>query len=134
MVVRHRKKLRRQRGYKWHGYGAKKKHRGKGSHGGRGYAGSHKHKWSYINKYEPDHFGKKGFFSLNKKGKEINIDQLMKLAENTKEIDLGKHGFTKLLGRGKVSHSVNVKVDYCSTRAKEKITAAGGSVQTLEGE
>ncbi|MBI5072716.1 50S ribosomal protein L15, partial [Candidatus Woesearchaeota archaeon] len=60
MVVRFRKKITRQRGKRWHGYGSKKKHRGKGSHGGKGFAGFHKHKWSYTVKYAPNHYGSKG--------------------------------------------------------------------------
>ena len=88
MVVHHRKKIRRQRGYRSHGYGSKKKHRGKGSRGGRGYGGSHKHKYSYIIKYEPDHYGTVGFRSLKKKDKEINIDQMLKLMTDKNSIDL----------------------------------------------
>ena len=122
------------RGQKWHGYGAKKKHRGKGSHGGKGYAGSHKHKWSYIVKYEPEHFGHKGFTSLKKKNKEINIDQLNKLIKNTKEINLNEKGFTKLLGRGNITKSVKVTVDQCSAMAREKIESAGGTIETNSSE
>ena len=129
MVVRHRKKIRRQRGYKWHGYGAKKKHRGKGSSGGRGWAGAHKHKWSYIVKYDPDHFGEKGFTSIKKKGKEINLDQVQKIFGDKKEINLKSHGYTKLLGRGSLSKSFIIKVPSYSASAKEKVEAAGGSIE-----
>jgi len=132
MVVRFKKKVRKMRGQKWHGYGAKKKHRGKGSHGGRGYAGSHKHKWSYIVKYEPDHFGSKGFCSLKKKGDVINIEELSKLVDNKKEINLKELGYTKLLGKGEISRAVVVKVDSCSSSAKEKIEKAGGIVEVPE--
>ena len=132
MVVRFGKKIRKQRGKRWHGYGAKKKHRGKGSSGGRGWAGSHKHKWSYVNKYEPDHFGKRGFNSLKKKGNQINIDQLVKLAGDNKKIDLKEYGYAKLLGRGDISKAISVRVDSCSSSAKEKIESVGGSVEISE--
>ncbi|MBI5332472.1 MAG: uL15 family ribosomal protein [Candidatus Aenigmarchaeota archaeon] len=129
MVVHHRKKIRRQRGYRSHGYGSKKKHRGKGSRGGRGYGGSHKHKYSYIIKYEPDHYGSSGFRSLKKKDKEINIDTVLKLMAGKDSIDLGEHGFTKLLSKGEISKPIAVKVAKSSAAAKEKIEKAGGSVE-----
>ena len=61
------KKVQKMRGSKTHGYGAKKKHRGKGSKGGKGYGGSTKHNRTYIYAYEPEHFGHKGFHSMKKK-------------------------------------------------------------------
>ena len=42
MTVNRRRKRVRQRGSKTHGWGAKKKHRGKGNRGGKGMAGSGK--------------------------------------------------------------------------------------------
>lgn len=58
----HRKrKVRKKRGSRPHGYGRVGLHRGKGMRGGRGKAGLHKHKWSYTVIYAPDHFGKRGF-------------------------------------------------------------------------
>ena len=128
MVVRFGAKIKKRRGKRWHGFGSKKKHRGKGSRGGKGFAGSAKHRWSYITTYKPDHFSGKGFFSLKKKYKEINIDQLVKLTGNKKDIDLSTHGYSKLLGRGEISKAINVKVESFTTSAKEKIEAAGGTV------
>ena len=61
MVVRFRKKVRRMRGSHTHGWGAKKKHRGAGSRGGRGQAGMLKHKKSWMLKNDPHHFGERGF-------------------------------------------------------------------------
>ncbi len=131
MVLRYKKKVRKMRGSKTHGYGAKKKHRGKGNHGGFGYAGSHKHKWSYIVKYEPDHFGKKRLAPLNKKIKIINLHELDKIAkEKGNDINLTKMGYDKLLGAGKISASVNIIVESWSKKAEEKIKNVGGSVKS----
>lgn len=128
-----KKKVRKMRGSKTHGYGSKKKHRGKGSKGGKGYAGSHKHKFSYIVKYEPEHFGYKGFVSLKKKKRKekiINLDDVEKLAKDLKknEIDLNEFGYTKLLARGDVSLPLIIKVKKFSSAAKEKLEKAGGKI------
>jgi len=133
MVMRFRKKSRKMRGKKTHGYGSKKKHRGKGSRGGKGYAGSHKHKWTYILKYEPDHFGKHGFVSKKKKERVINVGELEKLVNklglNTQEvIDLEALGYTKLLGSGSIDIPLKIKVRSYSQRAAEKIGSAGGEI------
>jgi large subunit ribosomal protein L15 len=128
MVVRFRKKVRKQRGSHTHGYGSKKKHRGGGSRGGRGYGGSHKHKYSRIVAYERNHFGYKGFHSLKKKGKTINLDELDKMIGNKNEIDLSKLGYNKLLSRGNISKSIIVKIKKFSKKAKEKIEKAGGKI------
>ena len=132
MVLRQRKKSTKMRGSKTHGYGAKKKHRGKGNKGGFGYAGSHKHKWSHIVKYEPDHFGKKRLTGLYRKEKTINLFELEKMGE---QVNLDKMGYTKLLGTGKITHKVDVVVRKWTKRAEEKIKELGGSVKTpYEGE
>ncbi len=126
MPPRFRKKITRQRGQRWHGWGAKKKHRGKGSRGGKGWGGSTKHKRSYVYTYAPDHFGYKGFHSLKKRGKAINVGDLEKLGK--KEIDLNEMGYEKLLSKGKVSSALTIKVSKFSAKAKEKIEAAGGKI------
>ncbi len=126
MPTRFRKKITRQRGRKWHGWGAKKKHRGKGSRGGKGWGGSTKHKRSYIYSYEPDHFGYKGFHSLKKKGKAINVEDLEKFGKT--EIDLTELGYDRLLSKGNINSAIIVHVNKFSPRAKEKIEAAGGKI------
>lgn len=112
-----------------HGYGSKKKHRGGGSKGGKGYGGSSKHKYSYILKHKPDHFGKQGFFSRRKGQKTINVSELAKFGK--KDIALGALGYQKLLGRGEVTEPFNVKIKTASQKAKKKIEHAGGKV--IEG-
>jgi len=127
------RKIRKMRGSKTCGYGSKKKHRGKGSKGGKGYAGSHKHKWTYIVKYEPDHFGKHGFVPPRKKQiKTINVGELenvlKRLNLESNEIDLSELGYEKLLGKGKVTKPFIIKVKEFSERAKNKIESAGGMI------
>ena len=127
MPVKFKQKTRKWRGRTSHGWGMKKKHRGGGSQGGRGYGGSHKHKFSYVTSKEPDHYGYKGFFSKKKKTTAVNIDELAKMEGST--IDLGKMGYAKLLGKGRINKPVVVKVNEASKQAKEKIEKAGGKIE-----
>lgn len=136
------RKTRKLRGSRMHGFGNTQKHRGAGSRGGRGMAGSKKQHWQYISKYFPGYFGRRGF---KKKGAvqcdtTINVGELSDIlvalveagnakgAKGAYTIDLAAAGFTKLLGTGKVSTKLTVTVANCSAKAKEKIEAAGGSV------
>ncbi|MBI4162749.1 MAG: uL15 family ribosomal protein [Candidatus Aenigmarchaeota archaeon] len=136
MPVNFRKKNRRMRGKTTHGWGTKKKHRGSGSRGGAGWGGAKKHKKTFIYSYEPEHFGKKGFFSLHKKLKYINIEDLNKIVERSEaqsaskqaDIDLTSMGYDKLLSRGKINRAITVTVSSSSAKAKEKIEKAGGKV------
>ena len=128
MVVRIKKKRRRgERTY----HGSHKKWRGGGSRGGRGQAGGHKHKYSYIVKYDPEHFGKTGFKrpeQIVKNIRTINLKDLEKIAikQNKKEIDVKEFGFEKVLGAGKISSSLTVKAKSFSKSAIKKIEEAGG--------
>lgn len=136
MVVRRQKKQRRgERTY----HGSHKKWRGGGSRGGRGQAGLHKYKWSYVTSYEPDHFGKRGIKSLtSKKINAINLKDLdqmtekllkQKLAEqegNKIKIDLEKIGYDKLLGSGQVTKALVVEAKYFSKNAIKKLEEADG--------
>lgn len=133
------RKIRKQRGSRTHGWGRVGQHRAGGSRGGHGKAGFHKHKWSYVIKYEPDYFGKKGFTSpksVRRKVNVINVGVLDEMAEKLstrKEkdkffIDLESLGYTKLLGTGNVTKPLIVKVPSCSGSATEKIKDAGGQI------
>jgi len=123
------RKVRKMRGQRTHGWGSKKKHRGGGSRGGRGFAGGHKHHYIKMLKYYPDHFGKKGFSSLSDKIKIININDMLKIAKGN-EINLTEMGYDKLLSKGKIDRAVTVTVNKCSSNAREKIEKAGGKVIT----
>jgi len=134
------KKVRKLRGSHTHGYGSKKKHRGAGSRGGRGMAGSGKRadqkKPSILKKYGKKYFGRYGFRSLKKKIRAVNIDYLEKLVNKNlvkKEgdvflIDLEKLGYEKLLSAGKVTQKFKVLVKSASKKAIEKIKKLGGEI------
>jgi large subunit ribosomal protein L15 len=132
------RKSRKNRGSRTCGYGKVGQHRDQGSKPERKF-GRHKHKWSYVIRYEPDYFGKKGFTSprsLRRRVDVINIGKLDQIAdtlssEKAKDklfIDLGSFGYTKLLGSGRVTKPLTVKVATCSESASQKIEGAGGEV------
>ena len=136
------RKTRKKRGSRTCGYGRVGQHRKSGTKGERR-AGRHKHLWSYVIKYEPDYFGKRGFTSprsLRRKVNSINLSQLEELIEKLSAeekieekngklfVDLEKLGYTKLLGMGKISKPVIIKVPAFSTSAAEKIKAVGGQI------
>jgi large subunit ribosomal protein L15 len=134
------RKIRKKRGSRTCGYGRVGQHRKSGSKGYRK-AGRHKHGWTYVIKYEPEYFGKRGFTSpksLKREVKIINVRELEEIAEKFKEkteegkilVDLESLGYTKLLGAGKVTKPLIVKVASCSKSAIEKIREAGGQVLT----
>jgi len=139
MKIKKRSKRTRIRGRGTMGYGTKK-HKGSGSHGGKGMAGTGKRggaKLTYVRKFMMPYFGKQGFTS-RKAGKDvyniinlkdINIDKLIKsgMAKKTSEgieITLCKH---KLLGEGEIKERLIVK-GRVSKAAREKIEKAGGKV------
>jgi large subunit ribosomal protein L15 len=144
------RKTRKMRGSRMHGYGNTQKHRGAGSRGGHGMAGSKKQRWHYVSKYLPGYFGERGFKrhhdTQDEKDQTINVGYLSdhiktltaqghaKEAKGAYTIDLAAAGYDKLLGAGKVTEKLNVKVTKCSESAKEKIEAAGGSVETTAEE
>lgn len=141
MVTNKRKKVVKYRGGSTHGGGARKKRRGAGSRGGRGRAGSGKRaghmKQGIV-------LGRHGFTSKSRTiSKAVNVNyftlkrvqQLVHEGKALKEgafysIDLGALGYTKLLGTGTTSLKLKVTVKSCSSRAVEKIKAAGGEVLT----
>ena len=142
MVVRRRKKVRKLRGSKTHGYGSKKKHRGKGSKGGKGLAGSKDHKKQMVLMQDPEHFGKIGFKrgmypSIKRKRerkKVITLKQLDILASKLgkDEINLLELGYKKVISNGTVTKPIKIKALYVTERAREKIEAAGGAVEIIE--
>ncbi|MCK4335311.1 MAG: uL15 family ribosomal protein [Candidatus Aenigmarchaeota archaeon] len=121
------KKTEKKRGTRTLGKGTMKKWRGKGHRGGKGYAGSKKHRKSWILRYEREHLGKRGFISKTSKSvKAINLRDLETLAGDKKEIVLAGLGYDKVLGSGNVTKKLVVKAKAFSRIAKEKIEKAGG--------
>ena len=147
MVVNKRKKNSRHRGSWTHGWGEKKKHRGAGSRGGRGMAGTGKR--ADTNKptiqADPYYFGKWGFvrpnslpaaIGVNVGTIESNIASFVASGAATKKgsayvVDLTKTQYTKLLGSGEITIAVEVTVDTASASAVAKIEAAKGKVTIL---
>ena len=148
MTFKKRSKNSRQRGSHTHGWGAKKKHRGKGNKGGAGRAGTGKrgdakkpNVWA-----QKKYFGRYGFVMHGPtQGESITIRALAadlpSLVEDGKaehksgtyRVDLGALGIDKLIATGYPNAKINVTVLKASDKAIEKIEAAGGSV-TLTGE
>ncbi len=130
------RKIRKKRGSRTQGYGRVGQHRKSGSKGRRK-AGRHKHGWSYVHRYEPDYFKKKRLKPLRDKS-EIRIINLKELEEIALQkapgkgrkvtLDLEKMGYDKLLGTGKISIPVSVKISAWSEAAQKKIEAAGGEI------
>jgi large subunit ribosomal protein L15 len=134
------RKIRKKRGSRTCGYGRVGQHRKSGSKGYRR-AGRHKHGWTYVVKYEPEYFGKKGFTSPQSLRRIVKVINVGELEENIEKfqpkeeegkifVDLEKFGITKLLGAGKVTKPLVVKVASCSRTAAEKIKEAGGQILT----
>jgi large subunit ribosomal protein L15 len=133
----------RLRGRRTCGYGQKFKHRGKGSKGGKGMAGTGKRagqKVTWRLRYHPDYFGKKGFKTRQKKGLAMNVgyinDKLNTLIKEKKAIK-EKDGYKielkgyKILSTGKVDKKLFIKADGFSKKAEEKIVKAGGAAEKL---
>jgi large subunit ribosomal protein L15 len=134
------RKTRKKRGSRTVGYGRVGQHRDQGSKGYRK-SGRHKRGWSWVQRYEPDYFGKNGFTSPQSLRQHVNVinvgrlDEIVEKVSVEKEegklfVDLETLGFTKLLGTGKVTKPLTVKVASCSKSAVEKIKEAGGQVLT----
>lgn len=142
-MIRKRNKKNRLRGQRTHGRGNTKNARGKGTKGGQGKAGSHKHLFSkYWQK-----FGKKGFKPKRRiVFEEINLDDLnecinafkrkepSRLSECFSEenglvvIDLKERNF-KVLGNGSIEGKIILKNASLSKKAKEAIEKVGGRVE-----
>lgn len=134
------KKRRKFRGHRTQ-HGAHRKWRGGGSRGGRGLAGGHKHKWSFVVKYDKTRFGKHGFkrpAKLVSHVKSINLQQIEKMMDNfvkkkfaekegsAMKVDLQKAGYEKVLGSGKVTTPMIVQAKSFSKLAEKKLEEAGG--------
>jgi len=126
------------------GWGQVGQHR-KHSQKGERKSGRHKHLWTYVLRYEPDYFGKKGFktpqtITGQSHPNTINIQQLDELIDKqirhkqiTKKqgkpyIDLTTLGYQKLLAKGKLTKPALIKIDSYSETAAKKIQEAGGQI------
>ncbi|BAB59493.1 ribosomal protein large subunit L28 [Thermoplasma volcanium GSS1] len=119
--------------------------RGKGKKGGRGNAGMGKHKWIWMVKYDPLHFGGKGFTShhLSTPDVPINLGELENIFENLKAdgfvreengetvVDLKAAGYDKLLGSGNFSVKSRIIIDKATEKAISKLSAIGSKIENV---
>ncbi len=139
-------RTRKMRGSRTHGRG-KKHGRGHGDRGGTGMAGLHKHKFKWMLINAPEYFGVHGFIrhhdglgktlSINVEDVEARLTALVAQgAASAKgagyDVDLGKAGFDKLLGGGRVHTALRVTVAAATDAARAKVKAAGGTVTTAK--
>lgn len=127
---RKRSKRSRLRGKGSCGYGARKKHRGKGSKGGKGMAGTGKmagQKKLIVLKEMPGYFGKHGFKTRKKKLMEINLNEIEK---KFKEKEINLKGY-KVLSKGKITKPMIIYADSFSKKAEGKINSVGGKAIKL---
>src|SRR5437867_2031236 len=134
-------RTRKLRGSRTHGRG-KKHGRGAGGRGGTGMAGLHKHKFKWMIKYDPDHFGRHGFtrHAQPRETNSIDLEDLVhRIAEfesagharkdNARiDVDLTAAGIHKLLGSGSVTMAMRITVAKASPTAVAKVSGAGGEV------
>src|SRR3972149_4508253 len=136
------RKTRKKRGTRTVGWGRVGQQR-KGGQKGETRSGRHKHLWSYVLRYDPDYFSKKGFYSPNRrKVKAVNVGELEDLAtrlsaekgleekEGLAFLDLDRLGYNKLLGMGKLTKPFSIKVATYSESAAKKVEEAGGELIT----
>jgi len=142
MGTRHRKS-RKRRGSRTCGWGQIGQHRKTGAKGGHGKAGRHKHKWTWVLRYDPDYFGKHGFYRPNRREvNSINLIQLSTLIEAMERsgelrmidgrpvINLAELGVGKLVGGGRIDRPILVIVDKWTEKAEKIIKEAGGRLVT----
>src|SRR4030042_6285390 len=133
-------KTRKKRGSRTVGGGRVGRHRRRG---GKPYRnpGRNKALWCYVIKYDPDYYSKTGFtspksFRLRHRVNSINGGALDGLAEKYAVeqakgkmlVDLENLGYSKLLGSGKITKPLVVKVPSFSESAAEKVKEAGGEI------
>ena len=145
-------KKNRQRGGRTHGGGSQKNRRGAGHRGGRGRAGRSKHEFhNYPSKRKS---GFKRTDQVQDDVAEVDVqtldeDAALLAAEGLAEAENGGYrldvrevvedghevDFVKLLGNGQVRTELHLLADAVSDGAREKVEAAGGSVElTATGE
>ena len=143
MAFKKRKKVSRHRGTHTHGRGFKKKARGKGHRGGIGMAGSGKRadqkKTKVVGKGKK-YFGKSKTLRApqRRKTKSITLKSIQSNLQNfvkkgiakessgTYSLDLKNY---KVIGDSDVNVKLNIKAKLASENAKEKVKAAGGSIE-----
>lgn len=149
-MARKNRKIRKKIGSRSCGKGHHRTTRGKGRRGGKGKAGLCKARWTWIIKYDKNHFGDRGFKlpeEVKRSYNTINLHEIeeklnyfisngfAKKAGNIYEIDLLKAGYHKVLGSGRITKAMKIRAVEFSEKAKQKISASGGeAISVLEEE
>jgi large subunit ribosomal protein L15 len=143
MTVKRRKKITKQRGSRTCGWGLV--HRGSGQKGGAGNAGTGKKanaKAPRPGLWTKQLMGKHGFIHHGKAEPDVTInlrdledklplllrEKLAAESAGAVTIDIGKAGYTKVLGSGRVTRKWRIIAQGASPDAVEKIKAAGGEL------
>jgi len=140
------RKSRKKRGSRTVGWGRVGQHR-KGGQKGETRSGRHKHLWSYVLRYEPEYYSKKGFYSPSRRRvKAMNVGDLEDLAmklsagegleerEGLAYLDLDRLGYNKLLGMGRVTKPFSIKIASYSESAAKKVEEVGGRLITQKAD
>jgi large subunit ribosomal protein L15 len=145
-MIRKTKKICKMRGSRTVGGGCSKMRRGAGHRGGRGMSGGHKHMWTWIVKYDPNHYGKYGFKRPQKTITRFNTVNLDFIDEKAGEllgkdlaiqengiivIDVTELGYNKVLGKGRITQPLRIKSPKFSQTALTKIENAGGEAVVI---
>jgi large subunit ribosomal protein L15 len=136
MGDRRRRKKNKLRGQRTMGAGNTKNRRGAGSRGGRGKAGSNKHKFHSLGRLKERKYRQK---AIQAKGEAIQLGKLdlilEQLSSQGKVIKEGekyvvdkKSGYSKVLSQGEASHKIILKIN-ASAKAISKILKAGGKFE-----
>jgi|SRR3989344_7206636 len=150
MVVKRRKKVTKFRGATTHGWGSKKKHRGAGNRGGRGFTGRGKHSDHRKQEYlaQGIFLGQRGFkmHGTTKDLRAINLEDIQKNIEKyVKEgkaqkkgdiyiVDSNALGYQKVLGTGRLKIKLQITAQEFSEKAADKVKKAGGEAITPANE
>jgi len=135
MSDRKRRKKNKLLGQRTRGAGNTKNRRGAGSRGGRGKAGSNKHKFHSVGRLKPIKYRLKS----EKKGEAIAVGRLNEMLdilvakgkakkEGDKYTVDHKSGFEKILSQGIVTKKIVLRIN-ASAKAIEKIIKAGGKFE-----
>ncbi len=135
------RKTRKFRGSRTHGWGQIGQHRASGHKGGLGKSGMHKHLYSSLLKFDPDHFGHDSTHTphpiITKKWASIrDLDDIFakhgKQEGGRRALDLDALGYDKLLGGGQTKNAYSIKIGRYTEAAEDKIKKAGGEVLTVD--
>lgn len=137
-----KRKVRKQRGSRTHGWGTSGQHRGSGMRGGYGKVGLFRHKKSAVIRYGSRVRKKTLLPKPSPKQRSVtSVGQLEDLLahpeyahavsehDGKKLLDLRSLGYAKLLGSGKIRVPILVRIDRFSKSAAAKIEAAGGRIE-----